>query len=123
MSTKDDPAAIMCAPCGQLDAGASGFCGAHKRAFLGPDCDDPKVADLIRELCKQHGVTLSQPPASINVEVGVLDDGARIVKITIPVTGQNLMLNLDPATAINFANCILNAARDAKSPAGLLLPG
>jgi hypothetical protein len=124
MSTKEEPAIVpgFCAPCAQLNAGASAFCATHKRAFLGPDCDDPKVADLIRELCKRHGVTLGQPSASIAVDVAEVG-GVRVVQIAIPTTGQIITLNLDPDTAIQLAACIMQGARDAKSPAGLILPG
>lgn len=113
--------AAPCTPCSQLDAGGSAVCVAHRRAFVAADAP-ADVAALIKAVAAKNGITVEVPETAIAVEVEKVD-GARVVKILIPVGSQTIALRLPPDIALNLAACIFQSARDAKSPEGLILPG
>lgn len=123
MSTNGVPPSVpvTCVPCSQLDAGASAICVSHRRAYVGPDAP-AVIAELIKATATKNGIAVKVADAAISVEVEIVD-GAHVVRILLPVGAQNVALRLPPDIALNLAACIVQAAREAKNPAGLILPG
>lgn len=109
-----------CPACAQIDAKTSAICVTHRRAFLGPDAP-ADVAELIQTLARKNGITVKGADGEISVDVEVVE-GARVVRIVLPVGGQSVALRLPPAIAKNLAACIQAAAKDALVPMGLVIP-
>jgi hypothetical protein len=49
-----------CPPCAKIDAGRTGFCKAHRRAYVDEHEVDQEIMELVRELAKQNGIRLGR---------------------------------------------------------------
>jgi hypothetical protein len=109
----------ICAVCS--DHAPAGLVAAITTAIEQWDRGERPPAAVVRELAGMFGVPIKPAPTNASIGVDVAEiDGARVVKLTLPLGAD--VAGLTPDVAETLARTLAQQARIARSPGGLILP-